>query len=138
MDTHTRKQRSYNMSRIRSKDTTIEVQLRSILHRRGLRFRKNVKSLKGKPDIVFPAQRVAVFIDSCFWHKCPYHFIEPTSNRKYWIPKLDRNKLRDREVNKILRRSGWTVMRIWEHSIIKDIEKCADRIENKLSELRPI
>jgi DNA mismatch endonuclease (patch repair protein) len=113
-------------------DTKPEVALRSRLHRRGLRFRKDVLlRLDGgrvRPDIVFPGVRVAVFCDGCFWHRCPLHATDPKTNAAYWAPKLAANVRRDREGDEHLREAGWTVARIWEHEIESDVEAAADRI----------
>lgn len=103
----------------RRTDTKPEVAVRSILHRSGYRFRKDLiveaAGLRVRPDIVFPRLRLAVFIDGCFWHACPEHGNIPRVNSSYWVPKLERNLLRDRRVNEHLRQAGWTVLRIWEH-----------------------
>jgi DNA mismatch endonuclease (patch repair protein) len=96
-----------------------EVRLRSALHAAGLRFRKNVRVLVGdsatRPDVVFSRQRVAVFVDGCFWHRCPDHGTSPRSNAAYWGPKLARNTERDARADRALREAGWTVVRVWEH-----------------------
>lgn len=101
------------------KDTTPEVRLRSDLHRRGLRFRKDLPIIlerrKVRPDVVFTRARVAVFVDGCFWHGCPLHGTTPRSNPDYWVPKLRRNVERDRQIDEDLTRAGWTVVRVWEH-----------------------
>ncbi len=111
--------RSANMRAIRRADTKPEVALRSQLHRLGYRFRKDYRidlgDLKVRPDIVFTARKVAVFVDGCFWHVCPQHGREPTVNEWYWAPKLRRNMERDRQVNNALREAGWRVVRLWEH-----------------------
>jgi DNA mismatch endonuclease (patch repair protein) len=102
----------------RSRDTKPELVLRSILHRRGLRYRvatRPVPSLRRTADLVFTRAKVAVFIDGCFWHKCPSHYRQPGSNVDYWVAKVDRNVRRDQDVDKALRGLGWTVLRIWEH-----------------------
>lgn len=113
----------------RRKDTKPEVKLRSGLHRRGLRFRKDMaiiaRGRRVRPDIVFTRARVAVFVDGCFWHGCPEHRVVPTTNSDYWVPKLRRNVERDREVDDALAREGWTVVRVWEH---EDVEGAAARI----------
>jgi DNA mismatch endonuclease (patch repair protein) len=101
-------------------DTTPELRLRSELHRRGLRFRKDFRILltdrvSVRPDIVFTRARVAVFVDGCFWHGCPDHFQMPRINRGYWEPKLARNVERDRGADAALVGSGWRVIRVWEH-----------------------
>ncbi len=87
--------RSRTMRAVKSKDSKMEVKFRSVLWRGGLRFYKNVKSLLGKPDIVFPRKKVVIFLDSCFWHGCPLHLRLPSSNVEYWQAKIERNKKRD-------------------------------------------
>lgn len=103
----------------RSVDTKPEIQLRKQLHAVGLRFRKN-KSIdfeggRANIDIVFTRRMVAVFIDGCFWHGCPDHCRVPASNRQYWLDKFERNRRRDSSTNLGLARSGWVVVRLWEH-----------------------
>lgn len=114
----------------RRTDTTPEVALRSELHRRGLRFRKDhlvrVADTKARVDICFPRVRVAVFVDGCFWHRCPEHGSVPNSNAAYWGPKLDANVERDRRVTSALEAAGWVVVRAWEHV---PVAGAADRIE---------
>ena len=119
------------MSHIRSKETKPEMLLRKELFGRGFRYRKNYK-LPGKPDIVFTKKKVAVFCDGCFWHACSKHYVEPKTNRDYWIPKIRRNVERDREVDGKLEGLGWQVIRIWECEILDGTEAAADRIEAKL------
>jgi DNA mismatch endonuclease, patch repair protein len=96
-----------------------ETQLRSALHQLGYRFRKNLEIQAGdvrvRPDIVFTRQRLAVFVDGCFWHRCPTHGTRPRVNTSYWGPKLERNVSRDRRVTAALENEGWFVLRIWEH-----------------------
>jgi DNA mismatch endonuclease (patch repair protein) len=100
-------------------DTRPEALLRSALHRKGLRFRKDVYlrvgDVRTKADIVFRPRRIAIYLDGCFWHSCPEHGQLPRANRTYWKPKLERNVRRDQEVTRALRVDGWTVIRIWEH-----------------------
>src|SRR5690349_14645601 len=104
----------------RWRDTSPEAAVRSILHRRGHRFlkRRTIK-LEGRrwtqPDIVFPRARVAVFVDGCFWHRCPVHGTDPVANSSYWASKLDRNVARDRDTDLQLITLGWVVIRAWEH-----------------------
>lgn len=112
--------RSRNMRANRRSDTKPEVALRSALHRLGYRYRKDYRltldeGVRVKPDIVFTARKVAIFVDGCFWHACPEHGRRPTSNEWYWTPKLARNVERDRTVTAALERAGWEVLRIWEH-----------------------
>lgn len=103
----------------RRSETKPEVRLRSHLHARGLRFRKDhpirVGSLRARPDIVFTRARVAVFVDGCFWHGCPEHHVAPKSNQDYWNPKLRANQERDRRVDIALTDAGWMVLHVWEH-----------------------
>jgi DNA mismatch endonuclease, patch repair protein len=103
----------------RRADTRPERAIRSLLHAAGLRFRKDhrvdVPGARVRPDIVFTRRRLAVFVDGCFWHRCPRHGVSPSHNPAYWGPKLDRNVQRDRRVDAALREAGWTVLRIWEH-----------------------
>lgn len=127
VDNLTPEQRSLNMSRIKSKDTQPELLLRRALWSKGLRYRVQYKS-EGTPDIAFPKKKVAVFVDGCFWHKCPSCFKEPKSNKKYWKPKLERNLERAKEVNKILESQGWKVLRFYECRIKKDLEGILDEI----------
>ncbi|MEO3798451.1 very short patch repair endonuclease [Nonomuraea sp. B1E8] len=111
--------RSRNMRANRRSDTKPEVMLRSALHRLGYRYRKDLrldlKGVKVRPDIVFTARKVAVFVDGCFWHVCPDHGRQPTTNEWYWTPKLRRNMERDQLVNTALEAAGWKVVRLWEH-----------------------
>ncbi|WP_264000464.1 very short patch repair endonuclease [Mycolicibacillus trivialis] len=111
--------RSRNMAAIRRRDTKPEVELRSILHRNGHRFRKDypVRACGRliRPDIVFTKHRVAVFVDGCFWHCCPEHGREPSVNIDYWSAKLSGNSERDRLQTAALKAEGWTVLRFWEH-----------------------
>jgi DNA mismatch endonuclease (patch repair protein) len=102
----------------RGRDTAPEVALRSAMHRLGLRFRKHVRPLpamNATADAVFPRERVAVFLDGCFWHSCPAHRSEPKANRPYWAAKLARNRERDRQMTAALEDAGWLVLRFWEH-----------------------
>ena len=127
MDNLTKKQRSYCMSRVKGKDTGIEKAVRSSLHNRGFRFRKHVKDLPGKPDVVFKREKVAVFIDGDFWHG--YRF--PVWEHKvsdFWKNKIASNRKRDIKNHSKLKRMGWKVVRIWQHELNKDFEKCIARI----------
>lgn len=127
----TDEQISYNMSCIRSKDTSIEVLLRKELWKRGLRYRKNDSTVTGKPDIVFKRRRIAVFCDSEFWHGYDWKRRQQAikSNRNYWIPKIERNIERDLFVNSALRDQGWIVLRFWGKDIRTSLSACADIIE---------
>lgn len=111
-------------------DTKAEMAIRSELHRRGLRFRKDLlvrgEGVKAHADIAFTRARVAVFVDGCFWHGCPEHFHAPKSNTGYWEPKMRANRERDERVNKGLGAGGWRVVRLWEH---EPVPVAADVIE---------
>ena len=132
-DRLTQKQRSYVMSRIRGKDTSIELTLRSALHQAGFRFRKNVKGLPGTPDIVFWKAKILIFVDGDFWHG--YRFPQwGRSLPDFWQEKIRRNRARDRRYHARLRRAGWIVIRIWEHQINGDIEDVVTRIESVIKE----
>ena len=112
----------------RGRDTGPELRLRSALHRRGLRFRINRRvaaELRTTVDIVFARARVAVFVDGCFWHRCPDHSTTPKANGEWWASKLEENVARDRRADIALRERGWTVLRIWEH---EDPEVAANRV----------
>jgi len=117
-------QRSRNMAAVRRSDTKLELRVRSLLHRRGLRYRKDypvrIAGRLIRPDVVFTRSKIAVFIDSCFWHLCPKHGQIPSSNRAFWKDKLERNAARDREQTEALKSEGWTVLRIWEHMPTED------------------
>lgn len=130
----TAEQIHYNMSRIHSKDTSIEVTLRRELWSRGLRYRKNVKNISGKPDIAFIGKKVAVFCDSEFWHGYDWEHRKDDikTNREFWIPKIERNIERDLEVNRMLKEQGWIVLRFWGKQIRKNLQECADIIEETI------
>lgn len=112
-----------NMRANRS-ESDVERRLRSALHREGLRFRKNttaVPGLRARPDIVFSRARIAVFVDGCFWHRCPVHATAPRANARWWDAKLDENVRRDRRSDRALREAGWTVLRVWEHEQLSNM-----------------
>ncbi len=127
--------RSEIMRRVKGKDTAFERKVRSALHRRGLRFRL-YPSLPGKPDIVFPAARVVVFLDSCFWHGCPDHLRMPRSNVEYWRRKIQRNMERDTRMNAAYEQTGWKVVRFWEHELKGDFGRCLMEIERTVRHRR--
>lgn len=127
-DVMTPLQRSRCMSRIRGRDTKPEIMLRKVLWGRGYRYRVNSR-LPGRPDIIFPGRKVAVFVDGCFWHGCPEHRVMPRQNAEFWKVKLETNQRRDTEVNEKLAKLDWRVIRVWEHEIKSDVQKAADRVE---------
>lgn len=114
MDVLSKEQRSRCMARIKGKDTKPELIVRQYLYSRGYRYRKNVRTLPGTPDIALKKYRVAIFIHGCFWHGHEPHLRLPKSNREYWEQKIARNRERDEENKERLRRLGWSVMTVWE------------------------
>ena len=131
MDKRTTEQRRKNMQAVKNKDSQIELLLRQELWSRGLRYRKNVNRIYGKPDIVVIGKKIAVFCDSEFWHG--YNWEERKkdfkSHQEFWIPKIERNMERDAEVTAKLESEGWTVLRFWGNEIKKNTAQCADIIE---------
>lgn len=131
MDKHTPEQRRRNMQAVKNKDSQIELLLRKELWSRGVRYRKNSTKIFGKPDIVFIGKKIAVFCDSEFWHG--YNWEERKkdfkSHQEFWIPKIERNMERDKEVTTTLESEGWTVLRFWGNEIKKNTAQCADIIE---------
>lgn len=126
-DNLTKEQRSYCMSRVKGKDTRLEKVVRSELHKRGLRFRKHTGKLPGKPDIVFVTQKVVVFLDGDFWHGYRFPQWEKTL-AKFWRNKIGETRKRDQRNFAKLRRMGWRVIRIWEHSIKNDLNAVVTKI----------
>ena len=119
MDNISKKRRSWNMSRIKSKNTKPEIQVRSYLHRKGLRFRLHVKNLPGKPDIVMPKYKTIIFVHGCFWHRhnCCMGNKTPKHNSKFWKEKFQKNIMRDKRTKHALEQLGWNVLIIWECEI---------------------
>ncbi|WP_454162432.1 very short patch repair endonuclease [Gordonia iterans] len=118
-----------SMKANRSRDTGPELRLRSELHRRGLRYfvdRAPIKGVRRRADVVFPRRKIAVFVDGCFWHGCPEHHTLSKTNAEYWKQKVERNRSRDRDTDRLLSDAGWIVIRSWEHD---DVIAVADRIE---------
>jgi len=137
-DVFTRKKRSEVMSRIRghgNKDT--EIALIGVFRQYRITGWRRHWALLGKPDFVFPKSRVAVFVDGCFWHRCPKHSTKPAANRKFWERKLQANVRRDRLVTRTLKARGWLVVRIWEHDL-RHSKRVASRIRRILAESEQI
>lgn len=132
----TEEQRSYCMSRIRGKNTSIENLLAHELWHRGLRFRRNGRGIYGHPDISIRKYRIAIFCDGDFWHGYDWENRKDAikSNRDYWIAKIERNMEKDAEVNHILSSQGWTVIRLWEHEIRNDLPDAADLVMRLIRE----
>lgn len=133
MDNLTKEQRRKNMRNIRSTGTTPEKLVMKELRKRKIYFAKHVKTLIGKPDIVFRRKKVAVFLDSDFWHVHPERFIMPKTNVEYWEKKIERNKNRDKQVNEALKAQGWEVIRLWEYDIKHDFDNCINLIIKTLA-----
>ena len=115
-DVHSKETRSYNMSRIRSKDTKPEMLVRKFLHKNGFRYRLHIKSLPGKPDIVLPKYKTVIFVHGCFWHGhegCKYYVV-PKTRTEWWLNKIGSNAANDTTAEKKLKEVGWTIIKIWE------------------------
>jgi len=136
-DMHTKEIRSYNMSRIRSKDTKPEMMVRKFLHKNGFRYRLHVKNLPGKPDIVLPKYKTVIFIHGCFWHaheKCRYA-VMPKTNTGYWSKKISGNVSRDFLAKELLQKLGWKEIVLWECDLRKlnfeiTMKKVVDHLRN--------
>ena len=123
-DVFTKAKRSAVMSRIRSRgNRATELRLIALMREHGITGWRRNAPVFGNPDFIFRRERVAVFVDGCFWHGCPKHGTRPKQNRKFWDAKIQKNKERDRSVNRELRKAGWRVMRIWEHDLSARNEK---------------
>ncbi len=131
-DIFSKAKRSEIMSKVKNKDSKIEIAFRKALWKEGFRYRKNVRSYFGKPDIVLKKYKTVIFVDSCFWHGCRKHFILPVSNKKFWRKKIERNKQRDKEVSRHYKKEDWQVLRVWEHQINKSFNKTVDATVNFL------
>ena len=136
MDKRTSEQKKYNMQQVKCKGSQIENLLMKELWSRGLRYRKNVKSVFGKPDIAFIGKKIAVFCDSEFWHGYDWEKQKNDfkSHQEFWIPKIERNIERDKEVTQKLKEDGWVVIRFWGNEIKKNTALCADIIEKTLKD----
>ncbi|MEV3858547.1 very short patch repair endonuclease [Streptomyces sp. NPDC050095] len=120
--------RRRNMQAIRSRDTKPEQAIRRLVHARGLRYRVSARplpDLRRTADMVFRPTKVAVFIDGCYWHGCPEHYVQPKINKGYWSGKVAGNFARDRDTDSKLRAAGWTVLRFWEH---ENPDECAAKV----------
>ncbi|MEW1796896.1 very short patch repair endonuclease [Streptomyces niveus] len=128
--------RRRNMQAIRSRDTKPERVIRRLVHARGLRYRvaaKPIPDLRRTADLVFRPVKVAVFIDGCYWHGCPEHYVSPKTNSGYWSDKVKGNMARDQDTNQRLTEAGWTVLRFWEH---ESPDGCALKITQTVTRLR--
>ena len=126
------------MSLVRSAgNRSTELRLIALMRTARIRGWRRHQTLPGKPDFVFRKHRLAVFVDGCFWHACPKHVIFPAQRAAFWLRKLANNKARDRRVNRILRKDGWRVVRIWEHDLARRGEVCVRRIHTALKATLP-
>ncbi|MFQ3560114.1 very short patch repair endonuclease [Streptomyces gramineus] len=128
--------RRRNMQAIRSRDTAPERLIRRLVHAQGLRYRvaaRPLPDLRRTADMVFRSAKVAVFIDGCYWHGCPEHYVPPKTNSGYWSEKVARNMARDRDTDHRLQEAGWTVLRFWEH---EPSAECAAQIASEVAERR--
>ena len=137
-DRFSKEKRSEIMSRVRSRNTKPELQVRSLLHRMGYRFRLHRSDLPGKPDIVLPMYRTVIFVHGCFWHQHPgcKKATIPRTNREFWEAKLNRNVERDREVRQKLQDLGWNVIAVWGCETKGDLELLMDRLHHQLQGTR--
>jgi DNA mismatch endonuclease (patch repair protein) len=120
--------RSEIMSRVKNKNSSVELFLRSAIHAAGLRYRLHRRIEGVTPDLVFVSPKVVVFVDGCFWHGCPKHATYPKSNQDYWLPKLEENRKRDKRQTACLQRAGWRVIRVWEHDCLPPGARVISRI----------
>jgi DNA mismatch endonuclease, patch repair protein len=124
--------RSEQMARIRGQNTGPERLLRSALWAAGLRFRIHAVTPVGRPDVVFPGRRLAVFIDGCFWHGCPLHYVRPRSRLDHWEGRLRANVDRDRRQTLELESLGWCVLRVWEHEVYEELPEVVQQVQKVL------
>jgi DNA mismatch endonuclease (patch repair protein) len=137
MDRHTPQQRSKNMAAIKSTATKDEVRLGKALWQEGLRYRKNNKTIFGKPDFTFKKYKLAVFVDSEFFHGKDWETRKkPVNNAEFWLKKINRNIERDKEVNAYLIENGWTVIRFWSKEVKTNLEGCVALVKNALQQAK--
>lgn len=130
MDKHTKEQRHKNMQAVKAQGTNLENLVVNFLWQKGYRFRKNVKDLEGKPDIAIKKYKLVIFIDSCFWHKCPLHYKAPATNFKFWENKISKNQQRDDYVTNYYLAKKWNILRIWEHESKEDFDITLQKVIN--------
>lgn len=132
-DVFSREQRSRLMARVKGRDNAAtELRLIAIFRSAKITGWRRRSSLFGKPDFVFPKSRVVVFVDGCFWHRCPRHGTIPASNKAFWKAKLERNIRRDKLVNRTLKAAGWRIVRVWQHEL-RDERRVLRRVSKALS-----
>ena len=136
-DVYSQAERSKLMAKVRSKgNKDTELRLVAIFKAHGITGWRRHRPVFGKPDFVFPAERIAVFVDGCFWHGCPRHYRAPAQNGDFWVRKLNNNRNRDKLVTRTLRAKGWTVLRVWEHALKGNGNAVARRVERALAARR--
>lgn len=138
MDKLTKEQRRKNMQAVKAAGSKIETALAKALHARGYRYRKNDKSVFGKPDLTFKKIKIAIFVDSEFWHGKDWNIkkLDHKSNQEFWHTKIERNIERDKEVNSYLSKEGWKVIRFWGKDILKRLPDCINIIEEAINEAK--
>lgn len=119
---------SLRMRQVGQKDTAAEMRLRRGLWRAGLRYRLGMRVAGARPDLVFPRRRLAIFVDGCFWHGCPRHYVAPKRNSPFWQWKLDYNRSRDVRDKQRLEDAGWDVLRIWECEVDRELDRVVDEV----------
>lgn len=134
-DSISKERRSWNMSRIRNRDTKIEVLVRQYLFLKGYRFRKNDKRYPGKPDVVLPKYRTVIFVNGCFWHQHPgcKNATMPKTNTEFWKSKLERNVFNDQKNERLLVEMGWNVVTLWECDLEKNFVATMDKLIEELN-----
>lgn len=125
---YTTKQRSRTMAKIRGKNSLPELLLRRALWAQHIRFRIHRKDLPGRPDLVIEKYKLVIFVDGDFWHGYNWHLHKPKTNTAFWLPKIERNIQRDKQVNEQLNEMGFTVMRFWEHEIKQNLTACVNQV----------
>lgn len=134
MDVFSKEKRSWIMSRIKGTNTSTEIVLRKGLFKKGYRYslKYYFREVRCKPDLTFVSKKSCVFIDGCFWHKCPKCFKRPKSRRRYWDNKIKENVVRDEKQNLYLKKKGWKIIRVWEHEVLKNPEKTIEKVIKRL------
>lgn len=128
MDKITKEQRAKIMASIKSKNTSPEIIICKLLKKNKFSFRQNDIRLVGTPDFVFWRKKIVIFVDSDFWHGHPSRFVMPKTNVLFWKNKIEKNRKRDKKVNRLLRKNGWIVIRLWEHDIKYKFTNCVNRL----------
>lgn len=130
-------ERSKLMAKVRSKgNKDTELKLVSVFKTHGITGWRRHRPVFGRPDFIFPTERIALFVDGCFWHGCPRHYRAPTQNAEFWVRKITNNRKRDRLVTRTLKAKGWLVIRIWEHALKGDALGVATRVKRVLAHCR--